>query len=176
MQLIQHITLSSNNNTISFLDIPQDGTDLVVEVRGRNSTTNSNFGMRFNSVDADYFSATVDASINTSTGNAFTAGNTQSAISGLISRSDTASEQFGSTKFYVFNYSNTSFKTVNIEASTDWANANNEINARAGMGYLDRSTPITRIDLISTGGNFVANSSATLYKITKGSTPGVIIS
>jgi hypothetical protein len=88
--------------------------------------------------------------------------------------SDTANT-FGNTQIYIPNYKSSVAKSLSI----DGVNENNATLAYQTIfaGLWTGTVAITSIQIEENfGGNWVANTSASLYGITKGSSGGVVVS
>jgi hypothetical protein len=153
-KLISSVTLSSENNTISFSSIPQNYTDLLIKASLRGSTTTTTFAVQIN------------GSTVTSVRRLFAGGNfvsTDTFNEHYINPSDFTSNTFGNTELYFPNYTSTNDKSFLVDSVGE----NNQTQAYMNLAsnLFSTSSPITSINLIRTNGNFVANSTAYLYGI-----------
>jgi hypothetical protein len=165
--LIETKTLGTAAASIEFVSIPQDGTDLVLLWSGRNSIENIEWYMRFNSDTGSNYTvrrlrgngATVASSTNTLTGLLF---------QGLNPSTYTANT-FGNAAVYIPNYTGSTEKSVSCDEVVE----NNATTAFQTItaGLWTGTVAITTLSIVAAPGSdtFVAGSTASLYKITKGS-------
>lgn len=160
MQLVQRVELTGTQTSITFNSIPQDATDLLVLVSARNATT----------TDDEMLIYPNGSSANLS--HRLLRGSGSSAVSASVSRfyisqSGYTANTFSSGSIYIPNYAGTTAKSMSIES----ANENNATEAYMGIqATLWNSTAaITSLTLQVLGGTLAIGTSATLYKITKGS-------
>lgn len=176
MQVIQHIELTTEVSSITFSSIPQDGTDLMILVSARSSSseggTNSWISLEIFPNDSSA-SRTIRAllgngsSVSTGTSNDYTAG--------YINGAAATSGSFSNNMIYMPNYASSSHKTWSVDSVQEA----NVTGARQTLvrGLWSNTSAITSVVLRAAfSAGIVAGSSATLYKITKGSTPGVTVS
>ena len=176
MVKIETVTVGSGGATsIAFTNIPQTYTDLYVVLSLRSSAS----GGAYDPILYRFNQSTTGYSARSLYGNGASAGSgtpttaTSTAASGTWGRlndagiptaSQTAST-FGSTSFYVPNYTSSNNKSVSSEtveennATTSWM----EIDAAL---WSDVSA-ITRVDFALKDGSFVQHSTATLYGISR---------
>ena len=159
--------------TISFTNIPQTYTDLVIKLSARSTSGGGDCTMIFNGSSTAAYSGKLlygDGSAAASTSNSSVAQMSWGA--GSINRSTTTSSTFASTEVYITNYASTSnYKSV----STDSVEENNATQAYSQLaGSLWSNTAaITSITLTpSSSGSFVQYSTATLYGIARYSQTG----
>jgi hypothetical protein len=165
---IAHIRLSSDN-TITFDNIPQTYTDLILLVSDRSdrAATNDALIMRLNNT--------------TSTGRRLYgsgASTTSTANPDPLNVSDTATANtLSNIMFYIPNYSSTTTnKTWYAEGVQENNSSTNAYQSITVCLYASNSA-VTTINLRpETGTNLKSGSSATLYGITKGSSGGVTVS
>jgi hypothetical protein len=165
MKLIESKTLATAAASIEFTSIPQDGTDLVVLVSSRS--------------DGAFTSSELDISFNGSTSN-FTArylygsgsaagSTTDTTLVGVSTGANATSNTFGNATIYISNYAGSTNKSI----STDSVGENNATSAFQAIAATlwSQTAAITSLTLRLDSGarNFVAGSTASLYKITKGS-------
>jgi hypothetical protein len=156
MTLIATTTLGTAAATIEFTSIPQDGTDLLLVVSARTSTTATDANMQFNNSDGSFrrlLGNGSGAASDTSAGMIFFIGNS----------SQTAST-FGNAEIYIPNYAGSTNKSVSLSSVSE----NNATTAYQGISAAlwSNTAAITSIKLLA---SFIANSTVSLYKITKGS-------
>jgi hypothetical protein len=168
MTLIQTVTVGAGGaSEFVFESIPQTYTDIMIV-----HSTRQSGGVSFAGVNTQFNS---NATNNTSrrlygTGSA-TASDSQApgvAIpTGDANAASSTSNTFTTVTMYVPNYAGNTFKSTSSESVSE----NNATQAFQFMvaGLLSNTAAITRVSISSTNGNFVQNSSASLYGITKGS-------
>ena len=167
---IQTTTVSGTSTTsITFSNIPQDYTDLVIQIYARTSfaSQNDTIGLTLNGLNGTYYS-----NVNVSIADASYLGNTGrgSGFSiGSVSANSSTAGLFGTITANIFNYSNTSTpKTVTTRYAADYQNA-----SAGGLGMLQgtfhspSNAPITTAQVYSANGAyyFFAGSIITLYGI-----------
>jgi hypothetical protein len=168
MTLIESKTLLSAAASIEFTSIPQDGTDLVMLCSLRQAGAGvTQLNTSFNGVGGtSYGDRTLEG-----TGSAVSsfARTSQSVIrvSAVVGSTETANT-FGNASFYIPNYSGNTNKSVSIDGITENNATAANINLVAGL--FSNTSAITSVTLTTqSASNFVAGSTVSLYKITKGS-------
>jgi hypothetical protein len=177
--VIGHTELSSAQANITFMNvgnIPNIYTDLYLVISGRNSNAvddNEIVQLRFNSDStSNYANRTL---LGTGSGSAISQTLSSTYINVLRCPSNgRTSNTFSNMGIYIPNYTGSTFKSVIAEGVEE----NNATTAIQGIsiGKWNSSSPITSITLNFGAGSFTANSSATLYGITRGSSGGVTVS
>jgi len=170
MDLIQTVTVGSGGAaSIEFTSIPQDGTDLVVLVSLRTNKASGNpdaIAMRFNGDTAgNYTTRWLEG-----TGSAAQSGNTTTGrIYGehLGQHAAYTSNTFGNASFYVANYTSSSSKSLSIDGVTE-NNATGSYQVLAAAVW-NNSNAITSLAITGDGNDLLQHSTASLYKVTKGS-------
>jgi hypothetical protein len=169
MQPIYTQTLSGTAASITFNNIPQSFTDLQIVLSTRIDAGSGNYGVRFNADATNSYSWTYL----TGNGASASSGRLGSAslnelVVGQINGTDTTASTFSSTLVYIPNFTNSNFKQV-------IADGVRENNGTTGVQIFDASlwlktAAISAITIRPYGGNgnFIANSTFTLYGITKG--------
>ena len=164
MKLIETKTLTVAAASIEFTSIPQDGTDLVFLLSGRTdrNAQGDDVYVAFNGLTTG-FSAR------------YLQGNGSSASSGTLARffcnitgATNTANTFSSAGIYIPNYSGSANKSY----SSDYVQENNTTANTIGIlaGLWSNTAAITSITItLATGPNFIAGSTASLYKVTKGS-------
>jgi hypothetical protein len=172
MKLIETITLTSATGAILFSSIPQDATDLLFI--GSFRTNGPNFG------------ADVDLGISGSTSgfsSRILLGNGSAASSGSVSTrlvaqmtnaSAATSNTFSNFSIYLPNYTGSTNKSFSVDS----VNENNGTEAYQVLqaGLWSNTSAITSFSFQTVSGNFVVGTTVSLYKITKGSSGGVVVS
>jgi hypothetical protein len=167
MTLIESKTLGTAAASIEFTSIPQDATDLLVVTSLRFSIDLTDVSLRLNGSDSSYSmillygTGSAAASAANSSGYFVWSGNANFLTS-------TAST-FGNSQLYFPNYSGATNKSVSIEGVSE----NNDTTSYQTLtaGLWANTAAITSLTFSGggAGGNFVAGSTISLYKITKGS-------
>ena len=158
MQLIETVTVGSGGAaSIEFTSIPQDGVDLVVLVSTREDSSPWLTEIRFNS-------DSTNRSLRRLTGNASTVSSgTDTRIWARANRSDAVANTFGNGSFYVANYTSSNPKSVSVDSVSEHDTGNGVREILAGL-WNDTSA-IESVQLFPYSGNFVENSSASIYTI-----------
>lgn len=159
-------------SVVTFNNIPQTFTDLKLVVSAKFDIVgvdNNAAMIRFNGATTGY---SYLGFANNSSGGAssFNAANT---TQGYIGENNTSSgnntaNTFSSLDTYIPNYASSSFKQVISDGA--WENNSTTVFVLIALATLWRNTsPITSISIYGfSGGNFVANTTVSLYGITKG--------
>jgi len=167
MKLIESKTLGTAAASIEFTSIPQDGTDLVVLLSLRSDTTDAGNGilvrLRPNSTTT-----------NLTTRDLYGTGSSSGSDTGTVNyasyqvASDFTANTFSNTSIYIPNYAST---TLAKSSSLHTVTENNATRALSGIvaNLWNSTTAISSLLIIPQTGNFVTGSTASLYKITKGS-------
>jgi hypothetical protein len=172
MTLIETKTLGSGSASIEFTSIPQNATDLVLLFSGRRDQDSVEVRIQFNGDTGSNYTTRrlfggggAAASDNSST--------TFLPFYGVVN-SNATSNVFSNGQFYISNYTGSTTKTVSADTVTE----NNGIEAYTQItaGLWNNTAAITSILLIASSGSFTTNTSASLYKVTKGSSGGVVVS
>jgi hypothetical protein len=165
MTLVSTVTVGAGGAaSIDFTGIPQTGTDLVVVLSGRLSggSFSDAAQMQFNSDTAtNYSSRDLRGD-----GSGATSANI-SALNRIMIQvaADTAtSNTFGNAQVYITNYTSSVAKSVSVDNVTE----NNATAARADIRAA-RWSGTAAITSLKINGSFMQYSTASLYKITKGS-------
>jgi hypothetical protein len=170
MTLIESKTLGTAQASIEFTSIPQDGTDLFALVSLRSSRTGSSdgahIGLTFNNVASGYSYRALRG--NGSAASSFSSSDVAlNLFSTTTSSSDTANT-FGNNSLYIPNYTSAANKSLSFDAVYE----NNATTAFQHLfaGFWSNTAAITSIKFAELfGNNWVAGSTISLYKITKGS-------
>jgi hypothetical protein len=174
MKLIESKTLGTAQASIEFTSIPQDGTDLVVLVSSRRdqSGTTGALGIRLNGDTGSNYSART-LSGNGSSASSFAT--TTYGYAGETGNSTDTSNTFASSFIYIPNYTSGTAKSYGSDSVTE-NNATTAFQSIAG-GLWTGTSAITTVTIFPQGGNnLVTGSTISLYKITKGTSSGVIAS
>ena len=173
-QLIESKTLTTNAASIEFTSIPQDGTDLLVlfSLRDNRSVPANGFFLSLNG-------STANSSGITLFGSGSSTGSSSGSTEQLVQSDSSTASTFGNGCLTLTNYTASGVqKSFSIESVTE----NNATEAYQGMfaGVWTGTAAITSLGFVmdsSFGGNaFLTGSTMSLYKITKGSSNGVVVS
>jgi hypothetical protein len=172
MILIQTQTLASAAASITFSSIPQDSTDLMLMLSGRLSTNSEEFRLVING----------DTGANYTTRRLFGSGS--AAVSDLVNvgrfpmlgvvANDFTANTFGNSTVYIPNYAGSNTKTVSADTVTE--NNAAESYQMLTAGLWNSTAAITSLTLSPPTGDFSIGTTASLYKITKGSDGIVTVS
>ena len=166
MQLIETIEVGATPASgIDFVNLPQDGIDLLALISGRTDragqTANINF--QFNGSNADFTNRDLYGVVSigvSSTSNTFNRAINLAAYTGDLADANT----FGNVQFYISNYSSTQFKSYSL----DLVNELNIDNARQAImaGTWANTSPINTLRIGAQNCNLTQYSTLSLYKIT----------
>jgi len=159
---IQSITLTADTNTVSFIGIDQNYTDLEIIVNARGShTDNANFYYRINGdTGANYSVTRVQGNGSSAASNR---GNSQSVgYIGYVDGSNSTAGIFGNTKIIVNNYTAASPKNLISKGATPGTNGYAAFFVNC---YRGSTLPVTSISFTPDAGNWVAGSTFSLYGI-----------
>jgi len=148
-------------STITFNNIPQNYTDLVLKTSTRISNANvwSDIYIRFNKTTTGYSDRVVY-------GTGAAAASLTDANTGIDIRTSTSvntASTFGNAEIYIPNYTSTNIKSVSADAVSE----NNATSAIAQLiaGLWSNISTINCIEVFGAGGNFLEHSTASLYGI-----------
>lgn len=184
MKLIESKTLGTAAASIEFTSIPQDGTDLLFLLSVRSSDTSITAGggydpflFRFNNSDTGYSGKQLggggaSAYSSSEATRAASVGGTWARPTGNgINNGNNTASTFSNLAFYVPNYTAAINKSVSLQLVTENSSTNAFIEI---TGHLWSNTAaITSVGFALGLGNYVAGSTISLYKITKG-TDGIV--
>ena len=173
MTLIETKTLASATTAIQFNSIPQDGSDLLVLYNLRDTGTNGSFRVHETALSLNGLTTGFTAvGLGGDGGASF--GFPVTRFAGWHPDAGSTSNTFGNTCLYLTNYTGSTNKSYSIEQVTE----NNGITAYASIvaGLWANTAAITSLTLTTQGTNLAIGSTASLYKITKGSSGGVVVS
>jgi hypothetical protein len=153
--------------TLTFSNIPQTYTDLVVRVSARTSTTGSqrnatDISVTFNGSSTGYSSKIL-------TGNAavdnppISVSNSGSSIvwGAEVPNADATANVFSNSEIYIPNYTSSNYKNTSTDSVTENNSSNSEV--RFSNGLWTNTSPITSLTL--TSGTLVQHSTFTLYGV-----------
>ena len=167
--LLETIALTQSASSVTFDNLPTSGyTDLKVILSTRSTiSTVQNLTITFNGVTTGYSARNLFGAGGGTPGSSTLPTNTSWGIS---QPSGYTASTFDSQEIYIPNYRSSNFKSASIDSVTE----NNAADSYAVFeGYLWSNTAaITSINIAPNSGNFVANSTFSLYGIAAlGTTP-----
>jgi hypothetical protein len=161
MTLISSQTLVSSASSVTFSSITQTYTDLKIAFSARADTANTqvNLNLAFNGSTSS-FSGQLMYGDGASTGSGSRSDNLNIA---LVPASTATSNTFGNSEIYIPNYTSGTNKSYSVESVSE----TNGTNAYAQLfaGLWNSSSNITQVTIAPVSGNFIANSTFTLYGI-----------
>ena len=171
MQLIETKTLGTAAASIEFTSIPQDGTDLLILTSLRNTTASTGW--------ADAFIRPNGATTNLSSRVLYGTGSgtgslTDTQIYHQAVNGSATANTFSNSVIYIPNYAGSTAKSISVDTVTE-QNATNALQAITA-GLWNSTAAITSLTIVPTANNFDVGSTISLYKITKGSSGGVVVS
>lgn len=153
---IAEVTVTNPQAAITFSNIPQGYTDLKIVVSARSSDSTATPWLYFsiNGISSGFTFRNVNGD-----GSSAATGTTVFAVNQSASRT---TNTFGSAEFYLPNYTSSNNKSISADSTQE-----NNGTASAlflGAALWANSAAVTSITF-NTDGNFVANSTATLYGV-----------
>jgi len=156
-QLIETIELASPASTILFSNIPQDGTDLKLELSTRLDNNDQTFEMRINEDTSSLYRYSGVRQVTQSNPSTLVAtGQSSSAI--LTTGSVALNDTYDCSHVYFFDYAQSGEKRMSVIASSI------EVQGTHTHRY-EGTAAITSLELVAFS-NFEQYSTASLYKIT----------
>jgi hypothetical protein len=171
MTLIQHTEVGSGGAAaIEFNSIPTTFTDLLLVTSTRSTRSSGSY---------DLYKIQLNGSNDLTSGRTLegTGSGTQSESRievGVQPISLDTANTFGNGYHYIPNYRSSVAKSFSGDSVAE--NNGTEGGQLITAGLWNNTAAITSLKLVSGVGNFVQYSSATLYGITAGTTPGVVVS
>lgn len=168
MTLVSTVTVGAGGaGTMSFSNIPQSGTDLLLLVSAR--STNNLAGLTYYArLNGSAANAYVHRSLigNGTNPSSDTATNTYIYM-GNINQAGNTANTFNSTALYISNYTSSNQKSMSLDTVTE----NNATQAFQHIHALlwQNTAAITSIDVSEFNNSFAQGTTASLYIITKGS-------
>lgn len=169
MQAIYSLNVVATSIGITFNNIPQNYTDLLVHVSARDSFS-ANYAlasaMYFNGNGATNFYGNLVMRNISNSPSSFAANNYSSVYSYTNANSVTINT-FTSSSHYIPDYSSNKFKQILTESAPE-----GDVTGYDSMNFLNASlfrsnAPITSISFSPAGGGYMPHSSFTLYGIAK---------
>jgi hypothetical protein len=167
--LLERIELNASAASVTFANIPQTGyTDLKVVLSTRDTSTGGfAYNIAFNGVTTSRTSRWIEGD-----GASAISYSTTNALGGYNTLSTQTANTFASSEIYIPNYAGSNNKSFSVE-STQENNATTSYMVM-GAGLWSSSAAITSVALSSNSGNFVANSTFSLYGLAAlGTTPAI---
>lgn len=159
--LISSQVLGTAAATVTFSSIPSTYKDLVLRWSARCDTTTENVDIQLNSATTNYSLTQLDGYGSAGVASSrLTTGLVGIRVYGMTQSGNTANT-FGSSEFYLPNYSGSTNKPNSTFAVTETNNTVALINAVAGL--RSNTDAVTSLRLATGSGNFVAGSSFYLY-------------
>lgn len=161
MTLVSTVTVGAGGAAnITFSSIPQTGTDLLLVLSARSTTSTNEVYCALNSTSVGvsrylWGSGSVKGSSYYDTG----------AWAFSVSKSTDTANSFGNSTLYIPNYTSTTNKSISVDDVYETNATEAYQNLRAMLSTV--TTGITSISL--TASNFAQYSTASLYIVTKGS-------
>ena len=176
MTLIETKTLGTAAASIEFTSIPQDGTDLLVLISSRTNWPDIDDGMRlvFNATTGNWsFRFLYGSGTSVASGtNAFTLSPNR-GWGGYGAGDSSTSSTFGNTAIYIPNYAGSTAKSVSVDGVGEHNGTQGALVIVANLWNV--TSAITSLEVSpALGSQFIAGSTASLYKITKG-TDGIVV-
>lgn len=171
MSFISTTTVTTTSvASIIFSNIPQDATDLLILVSARGNASGvaaNNIFLQFNNVVTANYNTLVLQGSGTNQPTSFSYTQASIANMGQINQDTSTANTFANSKIYITNYANALTKSVFADGAEETNNNNAYMTITAGD--WPNTAAIDSIKLFPYSGNFVQNTTASLYKITKGS-------
>lgn len=163
-ELIQTITVGSGGAaSIEFTSIPQNATDLLLVLSERHSV-DGNTRLTFNGSSAGYTMKRLSGTGSSANSNEYNSG---SFIYMEGQDNSYTASIFGNACIYILNYTASTNKSISWDSVTE--NNSTTADQQIIAGLWANSAAITQITLGLPSGVFTQYSTASLYKITKGS-------
>lgn len=161
MTLIETVTLTSSASSIEFTSIPQDGVDLLLVASSR---TDPGVNHLLANIQPNGQTSNRSYLLLRGTGSTVSSFGGSSILGPATNKAFQTSSTFANSQVYISNYSGSAAKSFSFDGV-------DENNATAANQFLVASSwnstaPITSLVITtSTDDDFVANSTASLYKI-----------
>ncbi len=164
-ELIEHRKLDTAASSITFSNIPQTFTDLylVFSLRGTNSSGSVELRLLPNGVGGN-------DRVLYGFGSGGVGSNAGATLRGVTSAASATTSTFGSGQAYIPNYTVSGAKNISMESLSE--NMNSVADTYLLSGVSSTTTAITSLTISTASGDFVQNSSATLYGINRTSAIG----
>ena len=159
----------SSTSTITFNSIPQTFTDLKILISVRNNSGSARNGLNytFNGDTATNYSNTILIGYDSSSVGSFRSSSQTASNESNMNGGGSTTNTFSNSEVYIPNYTGSNFKSI-ISDSTAENNSSSSYIIDMGAALWRSTSAISSISFTSGSGNFVANSTITIYGITKG--------
>lgn len=163
MELIKTVELATSTAfSFEFTSIPQDGVDLLIVLSARDTgaIVTANLNLRLNGVFTGY----ADIRLAGTGSSVFSSSSSGGVASiGYIPAGNSTADTFGNVEVYIANYTSSTAKSISTNSVT-------ENNATEAWQTITASSStvasgITSVRLSTGNANFVAGTTASLYKI-----------
>jgi hypothetical protein len=170
MTLIESKTLTSAASSIEFINIPQDGTDLVALVSARTTASRGAGGWAIQIGINNSYSNFTERELrgNGSSASTFTS----SAVYAVGASNDATANTFGNSSVYIPNYTGSTNKSISVDGVEE--NNATEAISRITAGLWSQTSAITSMSFLAISPSvFSIGSTISLYKVVKG-TDGIV--
>jgi hypothetical protein len=174
MTLIETKTLGTAQAAIEFTSIPQDATDLCVMASLRTTTSGDeqNGTLTFNDSTSGYSEKMLVGYGDSRTSVSQSGSGISWAL--IATGNSQTSNTFSNSAAYIPNYTSSAAKSVSGDAVSE--NNATAAQMRIDAALWNNTAAITKVSVTCGSGNFSIGSTISLYKITKGSSGGVVVS
>lgn len=166
MQAIYTQTASGSAATITFNNIPQTYTDLkiVVSGRGGQAAVYQQTYWRINGDTGSNYSATSIQGTGAGTASYRESSQTRGSL-GLLNGSTATASSFGINEMWIYSYAN----SMNKQVINEYVTETNSATAYQGIesGLYRSNTPVTSFEINTFGAAIAANTTVTLYGISR---------
>ena len=159
MEKIETVSLTGTQASITFATLPTTYDDILIKVSARSTTSDGSLYISFNSSSANFSWRRLIGN-----GSAASSQSGTDNYAGSICRSTDTANTFGNAEIYIPNYRSSANKAYTADTVLE----NNATEAFQMMvaGLWSQTAAITNVSLAAAT-SFAANSSATLYGITR---------
>ncbi len=162
--LIASNTLGSSAASVTFSNIPQTYTDLVLKISSRETpaSTTTTFFINYNNDSSAIYSDTIISANGTSAlSNRNSAGGSTGNEIGVDSAANATANTFGNNEIYIPNYTGSARKVTSGFGVAESNTASGTRFIQATASQYQGTSAITRIDIL--GANFASGSTFWLY-------------
>jgi hypothetical protein len=162
---------AANVSRITFNNIPQTFTDLVIKVSQRNTHSGpyEPFVIGFNNDTNTIYSQSSLGGDGSSVNSYRTSGNSYLSYTNNMSvnAATSTTNTFGSLELYMPNYTGSNFKSVIVDSVTE---NNSATNVATGLlaGLFRSTSAVSRVDVIGYNANISQYTTITIYGVTRG--------
>lgn len=160
---IETIEVASLVTSVTFSNIPQGYTNLIVKISARSSDGNTDDGTNIY-LNNDTTTGNYSFRRLRGTGSSAISDSSSSSYRWFqVPASTATTNTFGNLEAYIPNYTSSNYKSVSIDMITE----NNATAAAAGIvaGFWNSTSAITSVTIASGGNYFLTNSTFTLYGV-----------